>query len=80
MSPISLERVENWAELLASDDQAAFYSLRMHKRTGQPLGIILSTGCHCLQVEHLAEKNGTKAEKWIIIYYVAGILRNFTEF
>jgi len=59
-----LERVENWAELLPSDDQAAFDSLRMHERQAGRWGnMILLTGCHCLQVEHLAEKTGSKAEK-----------------
>jgi len=33
-----LDRVESWAELLASGDQAAFDDLRMHERTGRPLG------------------------------------------
>jgi len=33
-----LDRVENWAEMLASGDQAAFDDLRMHERTGRPLG------------------------------------------
>jgi len=33
-----LDRVEDWAELLASGDQAAFDELRMHERTGRPLG------------------------------------------
>jgi len=33
-----LDRVESWAELLASGDQAAFDELRMHERTGRPLG------------------------------------------
>jgi len=33
-----LDRVENWAELLASGDQASFDDLRMHERTGRPLG------------------------------------------
>ena len=33
-----LDRVENWSELLASGDQASFDELRMHERTGRPLG------------------------------------------
>jgi putative transposase len=33
-----LDRVDNWAELLASGDQASFDELRMHERTGRPLG------------------------------------------
>jgi len=33
-----LDRVENWAELLASGDQTSFDALRMHERTGRPLG------------------------------------------
>jgi len=33
-----LDRVKNWAELLASADQSAFNDLRMHERTGRPLG------------------------------------------
>jgi len=33
-----LDRVNNWAELLASGDQALFDELRMHERTGRPLG------------------------------------------
>jgi len=33
-----LDRVKNWAELLASADQSAFDDLRMHERTGRPLG------------------------------------------
>jgi len=33
-----LERVGNWAELLASRDQALFDTFRKHERTGRPLG------------------------------------------
>jgi len=33
-----LDRVENWAELLASGDKGSFDDLRMHERTGRPLG------------------------------------------
>ncbi|MDQ6958888.1 MAG: hypothetical protein Q9M24_07260, partial [Mariprofundaceae bacterium] len=33
-----LDRVSNWAELLASGDQAMFDDVRMHERTGRPLG------------------------------------------
>jgi len=33
-----LDRVDNWAELLANGDQATFDALRMHERTGRPLG------------------------------------------
>ncbi len=33
-----LDRVDNWKELLASGDQALFDELRMHERTGRPLG------------------------------------------
>lgn len=33
-----LERVNNWEELLASGDQALFDDVRMHERTGRPLG------------------------------------------
>jgi len=33
-----LERVDNWMELLASGDQILFDELRMHERTGRPLG------------------------------------------
>ena len=32
-----LDRVENWAELLASGDEASFEALRIHERTGRPL-------------------------------------------
>jgi len=33
-----LNRVRNWEELLASGDQALFDDMRMHERTGRPLG------------------------------------------
>jgi len=33
-----LDRVTNWGELLASGDQALYDQLRMHERTGRPLG------------------------------------------
>jgi len=33
-----LDRVRNWAELLASGDKKLFDTLRMHERTGRPLG------------------------------------------
>jgi len=33
-----LDRVSNWSEFLASGDQATFDKLRMHERTGRPLG------------------------------------------
>ena len=33
-----LERVSNWDELLASGDQKLFDDVRMHERTGRPLG------------------------------------------
>lgn len=33
-----LDRVDNWSELLASGDQSIFDDLRMHERTGRPLG------------------------------------------
>ncbi len=33
-----LERVSNWAELLAGGDQSLFDDVRMHERTGRPLG------------------------------------------
>jgi REP-associated tyrosine transposase len=33
-----LDRVSNWPELLASGDQALFDDMRMHERTGRPLG------------------------------------------
>jgi len=33
-----LDRIDNWPELLASGDQALFDELRMHERTGRPLG------------------------------------------
>jgi len=33
-----LDRVPNWSELLASGSQDAFDALRMHERTGRPLG------------------------------------------
>jgi putative transposase len=33
-----LDRVGNWAELLASGDQALFDDVRMHERSGRPLG------------------------------------------
>ena len=33
-----LDRVDNWSELLASGDQSTFDDLRMHERTGRPLG------------------------------------------
>jgi len=33
-----LDRVESWEELFASGDQTAFEDLRMHERTGRPLG------------------------------------------
>ena len=33
-----LERVSNWEELLASGDQKLFDDVRMHERTGRPLG------------------------------------------
>jgi len=31
-----LDRVSNWTELLASDDQKLFDDVRMHERTGRP--------------------------------------------
>jgi putative transposase len=34
-----LDRVENWAELLASGEQEEFDSMRRHERTGRPLGM-----------------------------------------
>jgi len=33
-----LDRVSNWAELLASGDQALFDDVRMHEKSGRPLG------------------------------------------
>jgi len=33
-----LDRVSNWSELLASGDQVLFDDVRMHERTGRPLG------------------------------------------
>jgi len=33
-----LDRVNNWGELLAGGDQALYDQLRMHERTGRPLG------------------------------------------
>jgi putative transposase len=33
-----LDRVNDWRDLLASDDQALFDDVRMHERTGRPLG------------------------------------------
>lgn len=33
-----LDRISDWAELLASGDQALFDDVRMHERTGRPLG------------------------------------------
>jgi len=33
-----LDRVSNWQELLASGNQALFDDVRMHERTGRPLG------------------------------------------
>ncbi|MDX8389045.1 MAG: transposase [Mariprofundaceae bacterium] len=33
-----LDRLGNWGELLASGDQALFDDVRMHERTGRPLG------------------------------------------
>jgi len=33
-----LDRVSNWAELLARGDQKLFDDVRMHERTGRPLG------------------------------------------
>ena len=33
-----LDRVSDWSELLASGDQALFDEVRMHERTGRPLG------------------------------------------
>jgi len=33
-----LQRVTNWAELLTSGDQALYDDVRMHERTGRPLG------------------------------------------
>jgi putative transposase len=33
-----LDRVDNWKELLASGDQVLFDELRLHERTGRPLG------------------------------------------
>jgi putative transposase len=33
-----LDRVGDWAELLASGDQTLFDDIRMHERTGRPLG------------------------------------------
>ncbi len=34
-----LDRVENWTELLASGEQGEFDVVRMHERTGRPLGM-----------------------------------------
>ena len=33
-----LDQISDWAELLASGDQALFDDVRMHERTGRPLG------------------------------------------
>jgi len=33
-----LDRVSNWVELLTSGDQKLFDDVRMHERTGRPLG------------------------------------------
>ena len=33
-----LDRISGWAELLASGDRALFDDVRMHERTGRPLG------------------------------------------
>ncbi len=33
-----LDRVDNWAGFLASDDKALYEKMRMHERTGRPLG------------------------------------------
>lgn len=33
-----LDRVNNWAELLTSGEQLEFDAIRMHERTGRPLG------------------------------------------
>jgi len=33
-----LDRVSSWSELLASGDQALYDQVRMHERTGRPLG------------------------------------------
>jgi len=33
-----LDRISNWPELLASGDQALFDAVRMHERSGRPLG------------------------------------------
>jgi len=34
-----LDRVHDWSELLASGDEGEFDHVRMHERTGRPLGI-----------------------------------------
>lgn len=34
-----LDRVESWAELLASGEQEEFDAMRIHERTGRPLGM-----------------------------------------
>lgn len=34
-----LDRVENWAELLAGGEQMEFDAMRIHERTGRPLGM-----------------------------------------
>jgi len=34
----SYDRVSNWSELLASGDQVLYDQVRMHERTGRPLG------------------------------------------
>ncbi len=46
-----LDRVDNWMELLASGDQALFDELRMHERTGRPLG-------QSAFIEHLSKLTG----------------------
>jgi len=33
-----LDRVDDWSELLASGDQTSFDAIRLHERTGRPLG------------------------------------------
>lgn len=33
-----LDRIENWADLLASDDDELYDAVRKHERTGRPLG------------------------------------------
>lgn len=51
-----LDRVNNWAELLDSKDQALFDEVRLHERTGRPLG------CEIF-VKKLSQVTGRDLEK-----------------